>query len=161
MPPPSALAAFQSGQVIQQVSPTLRSPYVLQSALTVERQLSKEHYARGHLHQYARVPRTSLDGYQRPAARHLQSRGSGQRGVSAGASRTGFHDGVDGVFTQNVLAVNVSSKVRETISLFGSYSLNRAISDFDSPTTFPANPYSLTGENGPASSDIHNYLNGG
>jgi len=66
-----------------------------------------------------------------------------------------------GVFAQNVLSINVNSKLSQTISLFGNYTLNRAMSEFDSPTTVPANPYNLQGEYGPAFWDIHNYLNVG
>src|ERR1043166_5801428 len=33
------LAAFQTTQTIQRISPTLRAPYVMQSAVSVERQL--------------------------------------------------------------------------------------------------------------------------
>src|SRR6185436_12894723 len=39
VPTPAALQGFQSRQVIQQISSRIRTPYILQSALTVERQL--------------------------------------------------------------------------------------------------------------------------
>ena len=40
-----------------------------------------------------------------------------------------------------------------TISLSSSYVLNKAMSDTDGVTTFPANPYNLAGEYGPAATD--------
>src|SRR5579885_583048 len=39
VPAPSALGAFQSTQVIEKLSATLRAPYIMQSAVTLERQL--------------------------------------------------------------------------------------------------------------------------
>ena len=39
VPDPATLAAFRSSQVVQEISDSLRSPYILQSALTLERQL--------------------------------------------------------------------------------------------------------------------------
>ena len=41
VPPPAALAGFQSTQVIEEISASLRTPYILQSAVTLERQLPK------------------------------------------------------------------------------------------------------------------------
>jgi hypothetical protein len=161
VPAPSALAAFQSGQVIQQVSPTLRAPELLITAITLERQL----------------PRSTTF-----AATYTNSRGFRElHSIDSNAPLPGTYDptvpnsGVfplghpgpvftmvsTGVFTQNQLSVNVNSKVSQTISLFGNYSLNRAQSNFDSPTTFPANPYNLTGEYGPASWDIRHKVYAG
>jgi hypothetical protein len=60
-----------------------------------------------------------------------------------------------GLYNQNQLIVNVNSRVNRNISLNGSYSYNRAMSNTDGLGTFPANPYSMIGEYGPASTDIH------
>lgn len=161
VPPPSALAAFQSGQVIQEVSPTLRSPYVLQSAITVERQLTKNTtlaatYAntRGFRELHLMDTNAPLAGTYNPAVPDSGVFPLGHPGPV-------FTMESSGVFTQNVLSVNVNSKVSQTISLFGNYNLNRAMSDFDSPITFPGNPYSLTGEYGPASWDIRHKVYAG
>jgi len=153
VPPPSALAAFQSGQVIQQVSPSLRAPYILQSAITLERQLPKN--------TTLAATYTNSRGF-----RELHSLDTNAPNPATGLFPLGrpgpvFTMESSGVFTQNQLALNVNSKVTQTISLFGSYSLNRAMSDFDSPNTFPANPYSTAGEYGPAAWDIRHNLNAG
>jgi len=153
VPPPSALAAFPSGQLIQQVSPSLRAPYVLVSVLTLERQLPKN--------TTVAATYTNSRGF-----RELHSLDTNAPYPVSGLFPLGHPGPVftmesSGVFTQNQLAVNVNSKVSQTISLFGSYSLNRAMSDFDSPTTFPANPYSSTGEYGPAAWDIRHRVNAG
>ena len=161
VPPPSALAAFQSGQVIQQLSPTLRSPFVLQSAITVERQLLQNTTlaatytnTHGFRELHSTDSNTPLPGTYFPAVP-----GSGV--FPLGHPGAVFTMESSGVFAQNVLSINVNSKLSQTISLFGNYTLNRAMSEFDSPTTVPANPYNLQGEYGPAFWDIHNYLNVG
>jgi hypothetical protein len=45
------------------------------------------------------------------------------------------------------------------VSLFGNYTYNRAFSNTDGISTFPANPYDFTGEYGPASTDIRHRVN--
>jgi hypothetical protein len=58
-----------------------------------------------------------------------------------------------GIYNQNQLSINVNSKVSKSVSLTGSYTLNRARSNTDGLGTFPANPYDYTGEYGPAATD--------
>ena len=60
-----------------------------------------------------------------------------------------------GLYNQNQLIVNVNSRVNRNVSLTGSYVYNRAMSNTDGSGTFPANPYSMVGEYGPAAADIH------
>jgi hypothetical protein len=60
-----------------------------------------------------------------------------------------------GLYNQNQLIVNVNSRVNKNISLTGSYMYNRAMSNTDGLGTFPANPYSMAGEYGPATTDLH------
>ena len=60
-----------------------------------------------------------------------------------------------GLYNQNQLIFNVNSKLSRNISLTGAYMYNRAMSNTDGLGTFPANPYSMLGEYGPASTDMH------
>src|SRR5258708_14618032 len=60
-----------------------------------------------------------------------------------------------GLYNQNQLILNVNSKVNRSISLTGSYVYNRARSNTDGLGTFPANPITMQGEYGPASTDMH------
>src|SRR5262249_59366727 len=55
---------------------------------------------------------------------------------------------------QRQLIVNVNSRANKRISLTGTYSLNYARSNTDGIGTFSANPYSMAGEYGPASTDV-------
>jgi hypothetical protein len=161
VPSPGALAGFQSQQVIQQLSPTLRSPYVLQSAATLERQLPKSTTvavtytnSRGFRELRSNDINAPFPGTYNPAVP-----GSGV--FPLGHPGTVFDMESSGVFRQNQLLVNVNSKVSPTISLFGTYVINRAMSNTDGLGTFPANPYSAVGEYGPAAFDIHQRVNTG
>jgi hypothetical protein len=60
-----------------------------------------------------------------------------------------------GLYNQDQLITNVNSRVSKDVSLFGSYVYNRAMSNTDGLSTYPANPYSMAGEYGPAATDIH------
>jgi hypothetical protein len=63
----------------------------------------------------------------------------------------------EGLYNQNQLITNVTSHINGNISLYGSYTFGRANSNTDGLTTFPAKPYSMVGEYGPASTDVHNF----
>jgi hypothetical protein len=60
-----------------------------------------------------------------------------------------------GLYNQNQVIVNVNTKMTGDISLNASYMYNRAMSNTDGLGTFPANPYSMAGEYGPAATDVH------
>src|SRR5215831_12054529 len=60
-----------------------------------------------------------------------------------------------GLYNQNQLIVNANSRLSRSISLNGVYMYNRAMSNTDGVGTVPANPYSMEGEYGPASTDMH------
>jgi hypothetical protein len=148
------LAAFQSEQVIQQVSPALRAPYIVQSAITLERQLPANttvavtyNNSRGFRELRSRDANAPLPNTYDPA------------NPSSGVFPLG-HPGPlfmvesAGIFRQNQLSVNVNSKVSPTISLFGSYVFGDTMSDTEGAGTFPANPYDLRGEYAPSLYDI-------
>jgi hypothetical protein len=73
IPPPSTLATFGVPQVIQEVDSSLRAPYTMQSAFTVERQLPASSNAVGDVHQFARRAYVPIIGYQCTPARNLRS----------------------------------------------------------------------------------------
>ncbi len=63
-----------------------------------------------------------------------------------------------GLYNQRQLVVNVNSRANRHVSLTGNYSLNYAMSNTDGIGTFPANPYSMAGEYGPASTDVRHRM---
>ena len=152
LPPLSTLPGLRSSQVIQKVDSALRAPYVLQSALTLERQL--------------RAGTTAAVTYTSTRGLHLLRSLDINAPLAGGLYPLGnanplFLMTSSGVYRQNQLSVNVNSKISRALSLTGSYTFNRARSDTDGLGTFPANPYDYSGEYGPASSDVHHRVSVG
>ncbi len=138
IPSPSLLAGFQSQQVVQQLSPSLRSPYVLQSAATLESASCRRNTTLALTYTNSRAfasfgsedTNAPLQGTYNPAVP-----GSGV--FPLGNPDPVFTMESNGIYRQNQLLVNVNSKVSRTISLFGTYVLNRAMSDTDGLGTYP------------------------
>lgn len=156
VPSPAALAGFQSAQSIEKVSSNLRAPYIIQSAITVERQLrwnttAAVTYTNSHgLHELRSEDiNAPLPGTYNP---NVQNSGIFPLG------RPGPVDLMEssGLYNQNQLIANVNAKVNAEFSLFGFYVFNHAKSNTDGIGTFPANPYDFRGEYGPASTDLRN-----
>jgi len=140
IPPLASLATFQSTQIRQQVSPSLVAPRYYQSAFAVERQLPWS--------------TTLAITYSNSHGLHMLR----SRVNSLGAAGTVFVMESPGLYNQNQLIVNMNSRANKYVSLTGSYTLNRAMSNTDGIGTFPANPYSLEGEYGPAATDVRHRL---
>lgn len=152
-PPPGPVPS-----AIQELSPSLRAPYIMQSAVTVERQLARHTtlaatYTNSHgLHQLRTLDvNAPLPGTYDPSVP-----GSGV--FPLGFAAPVFQMVSDGLYNQNQLIVNLNSKLTSMLSFFSNYTLNRAMSNTDGLTTSPANPYNLSGEYGPAITDIRNSL---
>ena len=154
IPSIAALAGMQTKQVIQEVDSKLRAPYVMQSSLTVERQLPAGStiavtYTNSHgLHSLRSVDiNAPLPETYDPAV-------PGTGVFPFGNPNPLFLMTSSGVYNQNQLAVNVNAKVKRNVSLTGSYTWNHAKSNTDGLGTFPANPYDSASEYGPAATDI-------
>ncbi len=178
IPPASALGASQ--QTIEQLSPTLSAPYLMETAVGVERQLPAQTTlaltyvnTRGYRQFLTNDANAPLPGTYDP-----QVPGSGT--YPLGVPNPVFLVESSGIYNQNELIANVNSKVGHAVSLFASYLYNHAMSntDYSSPPqntdfnpaiaiqglgvgSFPANPWNLTGEYGSASTDIHHQVNVG
>jgi Carboxypeptidase regulatory-like domain len=141
---------------IQEMSPSLRAPCIIQSALTIERQLVRRTtlaitYTNSHaLHQLRTLDvNAPLPGTFNPSVP-----GSGV--FPLGFAAPVFQMASDGLYNQNQLILNVNSKLTSRLSFFSTYTLNRALSNTDGLTTVPANPYDFSGEYGPAIIDVRN-----
>jgi hypothetical protein len=175
IPPASSLSAASPQQAIQKLGPNLRAPYVMESALSVERQLPAHTtmavtYVNSHSsNQFL----TNSINAPLPGTFNPQVPGSGT--YPLGTPEAVFEVGSSGLYNQNEAIVNVNSRINGSVSLFGSYVYNHALSNTDySPPprntdfnpaisfgaigvgTIPANPYSMEGEYGSASTDIRN-----
>ncbi len=157
----AALGAVPSTSIIQQVSAQLRAPYLMQSAVGIERQLPAN--------TTLSVTYTNTHGLRLLRSQDINAPLPGTFNPEVPRSgvfpfdRTGpiFLMESSGLYNQNQLIVNVNSKVNGNVSLFGSYVLNYAMSNTDGLNTFPANPYSMAGEYGPALTDIRNRVSFG
>src|SRR5881396_3222747 len=158
LPSISSLAAFQSTQVREQVSPALVAPAFYQSMISIERQLPRNTtmavtFANSHgLHTLrSRDVNAPLSGTYDPVVP-----GSGV--YPLGPVGAVFLMESSGLYNQHQLIVNVNSHANKYVSLTGTYSLNHAMSNTDGIGTFPGNPYSMAGEYGPASTDIRHRM---
>src|SRR5262245_60293476 len=162
IPALSSLAGFQPTQTIQQVSATLRAPYIMQSAVSFERQLPfSTTVAVTYANSHGLRPLRSQDiNSPLPGTYDPLIPGSGV--FPLGKPGPVFQMESSGVYNQHQLITNVNAKINKEVSLTGSYVFNRAMSDTDGLGTFPAKPYNFTGEYGPAATDVrHRFsLNG-
>ncbi len=146
-PTPPSLGA-QTPSSIYQISPDLHAPYIMQTAFSLERQVTKianltVSYlnARG-VHQFlSLVTNAPLPGT--PNSAPLPSQAI-------------FQYSSDGLFRQNQLIANFNVRAGAKLSLFGYYSLNYANSDASGASNFPSNQYDLGAEYGRASFAIRN-----
>lgn len=155
IPAPAALGGFQSTPVIEEVSSRMRAPYIMQSAISVERQLPANvtlavTYTNSHgMHEFRSEDiNAPLPGTYDPFA------------TNSGVYPLGHPGAVElmessGLYNQSQLISNINAKINSGLTLFGFYVFNRARSNTDGFATFPANPYDFSGEYGPAATDVH------
>jgi hypothetical protein len=144
----------QSGTIVERLASDLRATYLLQSAVTLEHQVSKGVTAaftytnsRG-LH----LLRTRDINAPLPGTYDPNVPGSGT--YPLGQSSPVFLIESSGRYNQNQLIGNVNAKLNSSFSMFAFYAFNHASSDTDGVSTSPANPYSYAGEYGRASTDV-------
>ena len=148
-------------QSIEQISSTLRAPYLMQSAITVERQLPANTtiaatYTNAHgLHLF----RSDDINAPLPGSYNAAVPGSGVFPLSGKGPVLLMES--SGLYNQNQFIANVNTKVKPAVSLFGFYVLNHALSNTDGIGTSPANPYNFSGEYGPASTDVRHRITAG
>lgn len=150
IPPVSTLGAFETNSVIQRIDPHLRAPYLLQSAVTLERQLSRN--------TTLAITYTNAHGLHSLRSADINAPLPGSGVFPFGIANPIFLMESSGLYNQNQLIFNVNARLNANVSLFGWFVENRAKSNTDGVGTFPSNPYSLAGEYGPASSDVHHRL---
>ncbi len=155
-PPVNTLPA--TTRSIYQISSKLHAPYILQSAFSVERQITK-------------IANLTLT--------YLNARGVHQfltDNVNAPLPGTPFSEGPipnptagpiyqyisGGAYRQNQLITNFNVRASTKVSLFGFYVLNYAKSDVSGMAGFPSNQYDLAVDYGRASFDVrHRAVVGG
>ncbi len=134
IPSIAMLNAFATPVTIDQLAPNLRTPYTIQSVVSVEHQLAKN----------LRVSAT----FSNSRALHLlRSR------AIIGTNRVFEYDS-SGRFNQNQFTVNIINNFSRRGSVTAFYTIAKANSDTDGVGTFAANPFDFSGEYGRASTDV-------
>lgn len=156
--PSASTLATLGYQSTEAVSSHMRAPYVMQSALTVERQLSASTafavtYTNSHgMHLYrSEDVNAPLPGTYNPNV-------PGSSTFPLGHPGPVFQMESSGIYNQNQIVANINTRLKQGVSLFGFYVLNRAMSNTDAIDTVPANPYNLAGEYGPAVTDVRHRI---
>lgn len=154
IPSLDTLTSNRVTQSIRRVDPGLKAPYIVQSAIGIERQLPKNisvalTYSRSHgVHTLrSRNINAPLPGTYDPRVPT-----SGVRPYGDVGNIYAYESG--GIFNQNQLITNVNARVNPRLTLFGFYMLNKAKSNTDGAGSFPADQYDLTTEYGRAAFDV-------
>ena len=158
VPPVSELPSSTT-PTIYQIGPSLRTPYTLQTAISVERQVTKiatvtvSYLNSRGVHQFlsinanAPLPGTPYSDGPRPFG---DSAGNVYQYIS------------EGIFKQNQLITNFNVRAGAKLTLFGFYSLNYANSDAAGAGSFPTDQYDISADYGRAAFDVrHRFLLGG
>jgi hypothetical protein len=140
-----------SAPTIYQIAPNLHAPYTLQTAISVERQLSRVAdltvtyvNARG-------VHQLLTDNVNAPQINFVPTPlGTRPFGIDENVYRYES----EGIFKQNEVILNFNIRAASKLTLRGYYALNYANSDTSGPTSFPSNPYNIALDYGRASFDV-------
>jgi hypothetical protein len=140
----------QTTPTIYQISPNLRSPYIMQTAVSVERQVTK----------IANVTVSYLNSRGLHQFHSLVANAPLPGGPGSGPAPDMYiyQYASQGIFKQNQLIANFNIRAGTKLTLFGFYSLNYANSDASSASSFPSNQYDLAADYGRASFDVRHRL---
>ena len=132
----------QTTPTIYQIAPNLHSPYIMQSAVSVERQVTK----------IASVTVSYLNsrGVHQFLSRVANAPLPGTPGSGPAPDMYIYQYSSLGTFKQNQLIANFNVRAGTALTLFGFYSLNYANSNASGATSFPSNQYDLSADYGRA-----------
>jgi len=157
--PPQGSPLLDTAKVfptVYQLSPNLRAAYVMQAAVSVERQISRSANvavsylnSRG-VHQYL----TRNINAPFPNTYNPNDPTSGIRPFGDIGNIYQYES--DGTFKQNQLIVNANLRVGSRLSLFGWYTLNFVNANTNGASSFPNNQFDLAENFGPTAYDVRN-----
>jgi hypothetical protein len=155
IPPVGQLQQSGAPATLYEVNSHLRTPYTMQTGLSVERQLGKS----------ANLAVTYLNarGVHAFFTNNINAPDPANNGLRTRPNQGNiFQYQSDGIFRQNQLVVNSSIRMGTKLSAFGYYTLNYANSDTGGSGYFPSNPYDPGEDYGRASFDVrHRVFIGG
>jgi Carboxypeptidase regulatory-like domain len=161
VPTVEQLSAFQIQQTVRQIAPDIRTPYTMQTAFSVEQQLphrttlSVSYIGARTLHllRSRNINAPLLNAAGRP---FIDTTGNLVRPVAGAGNIYQFES--SGIFNQHQLVVSLNNRFSRALTLFATYTFQRARADAEGAGSFPANQYDLTGEYGRSGQDITHRL---
>ena len=155
-----AIGALQStsAPTIYQIAPNLRSPMLMQTAISVERQLTKvANVSISYLNSrgWRQFVTTNANSPVLPGTLIPSSTANGGLYPNGVAENIYQYDSA-GIFRQNQLVLNTTIRAGAKLTLNAYYSLNYAHSDTAGANSFASNPYNLMADYGRAAFDIRN-----
>jgi hypothetical protein len=158
LPTLNTLQGTQTFPTIYELDAKLHAPYTMQTAVSVERQISKNaNLAVSYLHSrgvdalLSRNINAPLPGTYNPS-----DPASGIRPFGPVGNIYQYES--EGIFKQQQLIANLSLRYGSKVSLQGYYVLNYANSDTAGPSSFPSNQYDLAADYGRATYDNRHRL---
>jgi hypothetical protein len=161
VPPLGLLEAFAVPQTVRRLAPDLTTPYTMQTALSVERQLP---YRTTLSVNFIGARTLNVLRSRNVNAPLIGPTGQPLTGPAGDLVRPNpaagnvFQYESSGRFNQRQLIVNVNNRFSRNYTFSANYILNRARGDSEGTFTFPANQYDLTGEYGRSGQDIRHRL---
>jgi hypothetical protein len=155
IPPIGMLQSVDTGvPTIYRIQRGLHAPYTMQTAVTLERQLSKA--------VNMSLSYVNSIGNDQLLTNNINAPLPGTFIVgdpTSGTRPNGILENIyeyesAGIFRQNQLIANFNVRAGTRLTLNGYYSLNFADSDTGGPTSFPSNPYDIMADYGRAAYDI-------
>jgi hypothetical protein len=158
IPPPSAIPGALQAQTTRPLAPGLRAAYIMQYALGVERRLPF-----GLTGTATYIGTRMLHGLR---SRNINAPLPGTFSLDDPTSGVRPFGDIGNIFqvessarlNQQQLVVNLESRLREEVTLFGVYVLSRINNDAIGAGIFPANSYDLSGEYGRSALDLRHRL---
>ncbi len=158
VPSLSALTANQLPQAVREVESSLRAPVLMQTAVSLERQLPKNIMVAvtyTHSHSIHTLRSRNLNA-PLPGTFDPRVPNSGVRPFGGVGNIYAYES--SGVFNQNQLIANINARVSPKFTLFGFYLFNHARSNTDGAGSFPSNSYDLSTEYSRAAFDVRHRL---
>jgi hypothetical protein len=153
LPTPAELAAAQTSPTIYQIAADWKTPYIMQSGITLEKQVTRNANiaftylnSRGIHALMTRNINAPLPPAFDPSDRPL------------GGDDNVYQYDTAGDFKQNQFIVNGNVRMGSKLSLFGYYTLNYARTNTSGVTSFPSNQYDLALDYGRGAFDVRNRL---
>lgn len=154
IPPESYLSSFSQDQATRVLGPSIKSPYIQQLSVSLERQFFKN--------TTVSLTFTDVRGYRSLRSRNTNAPYPGTSVRPDPGAGNIFDYESTGHFRQQQFIVNLNSRLNRRFTLFGYYAFNNAHSDTDGAGTFPSNSYDLAAEYGRAAYDVrHRAMIGG